>query len=146
MTNRKFLIIDTTILPDIYEKVLETKELLRTGKARGVTEATQMTGISRSTYYKYKDFISTPSEGSRGQKATITLLLNHAPGNLSHLLNIMADCNVNILTINQDIPINGIANVSITFDISEANMEIDEILDKLRDQQGTSKVELIAME
>ncbi|MCT4606255.1 MAG: ACT domain-containing protein [Marinisporobacter sp.] len=146
MTNRKFLIIDTTILPDIYEKVLETKELLRTGKARGVTEATQMMGISRSTYYKYKDFISTPSEGSRGQKATITLLLKHTPGNLSYLLNIMAECNVNILTINQDIPINGIANVSITFDISEASMAIDEILDELRNQDGTSKVELIAME
>ncbi|QXM07276.1 ACT domain-containing protein [Crassaminicella indica] len=146
MTERKFLIIDTAILPDIYEKVLQTKELLRTGKARGVTEATQMTGISRSTYYKYKDFISTPSEGSRGQKVTITLLLDHTPGNLSHILNIMAQCNVNILTINQDIPINGIANISITFDISEANMGIDEILDELRSQEGTSKVELIAME
>ncbi|QZY54664.1 ACT domain-containing protein [Crassaminicella profunda] len=146
MTDRKFLIIDTAILPDIYEKVLETKELLRTGKARGVTEATQMTGISRSTYYKYKDFISTPSEGSRGQKATITLLLDHTPGNLSDLLNVMADCNVNILTINQDIPINGIANVSITFDISEASMGIDEILEELRSRDGTSKVELIAME
>ena len=83
MKKRKFLIIDTAILPDIYEKVLETKELLRRGQAKGVTEATQMTGISRSTFYKYKDFISTPSEGSRGQKVTITLLLEHLPGNLS---------------------------------------------------------------
>lgn len=146
MTDRKFLIIDTTILPDIFEKVLETKELLRTGKARGVTEATQMTGISRSTFYKYKDYVSAPSEGSRGQKVTITLLLNHAPGNLSQILSIMAECNVNILTINQDIPINGIANVSITFDISEATVSVDEILEKLNHLEGTSRVELIAME
>ncbi|QEK11133.1 ACT domain-containing protein [Crassaminicella thermophila] len=146
MTDRKFLIIDTTILPDIFEKVLKTKELLRTGKAKGVTEATQMTGISRSTFYKYKDYVSAPSEGSRGQKVTITLLLNHAPGNLSQILSVMAECNLNILTINQDIPINGIANVSITFDISEANVSIDEILEKLNHLKGTSRVELIAME
>ncbi|TCO69680.1 ACT domain-containing protein [Marinisporobacter balticus] len=146
MTDRKFLIIDTAILPEIYEKVLETKELLRMGKAKGITEATQMTGISRSTFYKYKDFISTPSEGSRGQKVIITLLLEHAPGNLSQLLNIMADYNVNILTINQDIPINGIANLSITFDISKASIGIDDILNKLRALKGASRVELVAME
>ncbi|WP_053955598.1 ACT domain-containing protein [Inediibacterium massiliense] len=146
MSNRKFLIIDTTILPDIYEKVLETKELLRRGKAKGVTEATQMTGISRSTFYKYKDYISTPSEGSRGQKVTITLLLEHSPGNLSKILNTIANCNMNILTINQDIPINGIANVSITFDISESNRDIDYVLEALNNIEGTTKIELIAME
>nr|WP_129599889.1 ACT domain-containing protein [Anaerophilus nitritogenes] len=146
MSNRKFLIIDTKILPDIYEKVLKTKELLRRGKAKGVTEATQMTGISRSTFYKYKDYISTPSEGSRGQKVTITLLLENSPGHLSKLLTTMAECNVNILTINQDIPINGIANVSITFDISESNRDIDYVLKALNNIEGTTKVELIAME
>ncbi|WP_423243545.1 ACT domain-containing protein [Anaerophilus nitritogenes] len=146
VSNRKFLIIDTKILPDIYEKVLKTKELLRRGKAKGVTEATQMTGISRSTFYKYKDYISTPSEGSRGQKVTITLLLENSPGHLSKLLTTMAECNVNILTINQDIPINGIANVSITFDISESNRDIDYVLKALNNIEGTTKVELIAME
>jgi len=146
MAEKKFLIIDTEILPDIYEKVLETKELLRTGRAKGITEATHMTGISRSTFYKYKDFIFAPSEGTKGQKVTITLLLDHVPGVLSDVLNNMASWNLNILTINQDIPINYIANVSITFDISEANLSIDEIMKSLKKLYGVSKIELIAME
>lgn len=144
--DRKFIIVDTKILPDVYEKVLDAKELLRTRKARGVTEATQMVGISRSTFYKYKDHIATPSEGTGGQKATITLLLDHTPGSLSQILNTMADCNLNILTINQDIPINNIANISITFDISKSVIEIDDILDRLKEIKGTSRIELVAME
>ncbi|MEW9122094.1 MAG: ACT domain-containing protein [Thermotaleaceae bacterium] len=146
MSDKKYLIIDTEILPDIYEKVLETKELLRTGRAKGITEAVQMTGISRSTFYKYKDYIFDSSEGTKGQKVTITLLLNHMPGILSNLLNKLATWNVNILTINQDIPINNIANVSITFDISESMVGIDDLLEGLRSLKGVSKVELIAME
>ena len=146
MADKKYLIIDTEILPEIYEKVLEVKELLRTGGAKGITEAAQMTGISRSTFYKYKDFVFAPSEGTKGQKVTITLLLSHAPGVLSNLLNKLAILNVNILTINQDIPINNIANASITFDISEAKAGIDGVMEGLRCLKGVVKVELIAME
>lgn len=146
MTDRKFLIIDTTILPEIYEKVLETKELLKKGKAKGITEATQMTGISRSTFYKYRDYIAAPSEGMRGQKVTITLLLDHAPGILSNLLNKLASNNLNILTINQDIPIHNIANVSMTFDISQANVGIDALLEDIKSLKGVSRVELVGME
>ncbi|AOT71119.1 ACT domain-containing protein [Geosporobacter ferrireducens] len=146
MADKKYLIIDTEILPEVYEKVLEVKEILRTGRAKGITEAVQMTGISRSTFYKYKDFIFASSEGTKGQKVTITLLLSHAPGVLSNLLNKLAFWNVNILTINQDIPINNIANVSITFDISEAKTGIDDLMEGLRGIKGVVKVELIAME
>ena len=64
MADKKYLIIDTEILPEVYEKVLEVKELLRTGRAKGITEAVQMIGISRSTFYKYKDFIFSSSESS----------------------------------------------------------------------------------
>ena len=146
MVKKKYLIIDTEILPDIFEKVLETKVLLRTGQAKGITEATHMMGISRSTYYKYKNFIFAPSEGKMGQKVTINLLLDHVPGVLSNLINKMASWNLNILTINQDIPINYIANVSITFDIAEASAEIDEIMEALKKLYGIAKIELVAME
>jgi len=146
MIKKKFLIIDTEILPEVYERVLETKELLRRGKAKNITEATHLTGISRSTYYKYKDFIFDTSESTRGQKATLTLLLDHSPGVLSNLLNKMACWNLNILTINQDIPINYIANASITVDISNITAGIDEVIQSLNELYGVSKIELIAME
>ena len=146
MIKKKFLIIDTEILPEVYEKVLETKELLRRGKAKNITEATHLTGISRSTYYKYKDFIFDTSESTRGQKATLTLLLDHSPGVLSNLLNKMTSWNLNILTINQDIPINSIANASITVDISNIAAGIDEVIQSLSELYGVSKIELIAME
>lgn len=144
--DKKFLVVHKKILPDIFEKVLETKKLLRIGKAKGITEATQMTGISRSTFYKYKDFISTPSELEGGQKATITLLLDHSPGILSKLLNVMANVSLNILTINQDIPINGIAHVSITLDRAKCDFPMDKILETIEEIEGISKVELIGME
>ncbi|SHJ36349.1 chorismate mutase [Geosporobacter subterraneus DSM 17957] len=146
MADKKYLIIDTEILPEVYEKVLEVKELLRTGRAKGITEAVQMIGISRSTFYKYKDFIFSSSEGTKGQKVTVTLLLSHTPGILSNLLNKLAFWNVNILTINQDIPINNVANVSITFDISEAKTGIDDLMEGLSSIKGVVKAELIAME
>lgn len=146
MADKKYLIIDTEILPEVYEKVLEVKELLRTGRAKGITEAVQMIGISRSTFYKYKDFIFSSSEGTKGQKVTVTLLLSHTPGILSNLLNKLAFWNVNILTINQDIPINNVANVSITFDISEAKTGIDDLMKGLSSIKGVVKAELIAME
>ena len=144
--DKKFLVVHKKILPDIFEKVLETKKLLRIGKAKGITEATQITGISRSTFYKYKDFISTPSELDGGQKAIITLLLDHSPGILSKLLNVMANVKLNILTINQDIPINGIAHVSITFDRARCDFPMDKILETIEEIEGISKVELIGME
>jgi chorismate mutase len=146
MADKKFLIIDTKILPEIYERVIETKELLKRGKAKDITEATQMTGISRSTFYKYKDYIFAPSEGIIEQKATITLLLEHIPGVLSNLLNKISSWNLNILTINQDIPINNIANVNITFDMSESVADIDHIVESLKELSGVLRVELIAIE
>ncbi|MFZ5966830.1 MAG: ACT domain-containing protein [Bacillota bacterium] len=146
MSQKKFLIIDTEILPDIYEKVLEAKELLRIGKVKGITEATQWVGISRSTFYKYKDYIFSPSDDSTGQKVIITFLLNHVPGVLSNLLNKLAYYGVNILTINQDIPIHDIANVSVTLDISGMVVTIDQLLEELKSLKGVAKVELIAIE
>ncbi|PAB57539.1 ACT domain-containing protein [Anaeromicrobium sediminis] len=144
--DKKFFIVHKKILPEVFEKVLEAKELLRTGKAKGITEATQKTGISRSTFYKYKEYVSLPSQLEGGQKATVTLLLDHLPGVLSKLLNEIADMEINVLTINQDIPINGIANVSMTFDRSRCQLPMDEIIGHLKSIEGTNKVSLVAME
>lgn len=143
---KKYLVIDKSILPDIFDKVINAKELLRTGKAKEVTEAVKKVGISRSTFYKYKDYVFTVSEGGIGRKVTISLLLNHQPGLLSNILNIIANAKGNILTINQDIPINSTANVSITFDRANTIVELDVILQQIKEMTGVAKLRLIAME
>ncbi|RKD31783.1 ACT domain-containing protein [Thermohalobacter berrensis] len=144
--DKKYLVVDKETLPDIFEKVLIAKELLKKGKVKGVTEAVKTVGISRSTFYKYKDHVFTLSESSKGRKVTISMLLSHKLGVLSHILNIIAEKRGNILTINQDIPINNIANVTITFDISNLTIGFDDILEEIEKSDGVVKLELIAME
>ncbi len=141
-----YLIVDKEILPDVYEKVVKAKDLLRTGQAKGITHVCKMLGISRSTFYKYKDYVFTVSEATKGRKATIIMILDHTPGVLSNVLDKIAERKGNILTISQDIPINNAANVSITFDLSNMEMNIDELIEEVNNMSGVFKANLIAME
>ena len=141
----KYLVIDKQILPDVFEKVLTAKEMIRSGKAKGITEAVKNVGISRSTFYKYKDYVFALSEGNLGKKVTISLLLEHETGVLSDILNHIAEKKGNLLTINQNIPINNIANVSITFDISELAIDFDTLMDEIKNSPGVIMTNLIAM-
>lgn len=141
----KYLVIDKEILPDVFEKVLMAKELIRSGKVKGITDAVKNVGISRSTFYKYKDYVFALSEGNLGKKVTISLLLEHETGILSDLLNLIAERKGNILTINQNIPINRIANVSITFDISSLDIDFDELMEEIKNSPGIMMTNLIAM-
>lgn len=143
---KKLLIIDSSILPPVYLKVVEAKELLRTGKAKGITDAVKKLGISRSTFYKYKDFVFNVSDGMIGNKATISFLLNHETGVLSSILKLLAEKGTNVLTISQDIPINKIANLSITFEMSGMELDVDGLLNLLKQLKGVVRAELIAME
>ncbi|MCG8540613.1 MAG: ACT domain-containing protein [Clostridia bacterium] len=141
----KYLVIDKEILPEVFEKVLKAKELIRNGKVKGITEAVKKVGISRSTFYKYKDYVFALSEGNLGKKVTISLLLEHETGVLSDILNKISGNRGNILTINQNIPINKIANVSITFDISELMIELDTLMSSIENTDGVIMTNLIAM-
>lgn len=143
---KKLLIVDSSILSPVYLKVIEAKELLRTGKAKGITDAVKKLEISRSTFYKYKDYVFSISDGMIGNKATLSFLLEHETGVLSSILRILAEQKTNILTINQDIPINKIANLSITFEMSEMEIEIDALINLLKQIKGVVRAELIAME
>jgi chorismate mutase len=146
LSKKKFLVINEEILPDIFGKVIEAKELLRRGRVEGVTQAVKEVGISRSTFYKYKDYVFRLSEESLGRKVTISMLLSHNPGILSKILDTIAKNKGNILTISQDIPINAIANVSITFDISDVEGNVNDIVDTISLMDGVEKIDLIAME
>jgi chorismate mutase len=142
----KFLIINTKILPEVFEKVVQAKELLRTGKCKDITEVVKVVGISRSSYYKYKDFVFSISEGTHVQKATIGFLLSHKAGTLSKILDRIAQVNGNILTINQDIPVNNAASVTITFDISNMEIDLNSFIDEVKNMNDVVRVRLIAME
>lgn len=141
----KYLIVSKEILPDYYEKVIEARCLIDSGKARGVSEAVKCVGISRSTYYKYKDFVFKPSPNF-GRKATISFFLDHHKGILSNLLNIIAEKNGNILTISQDIPINNIAIVTMTIDVLELLIPVEELIIDISSLNGVTSAKLIAIE
>ena len=100
--NSEYLIVHKSVLPDCYERVVRARELIRTGAVREVSEAARMVGISRSTYYKYKDFIFAPSENTACKKAIFSMLLSHERGVLGRVLNCLSDKGANILTIMQN--------------------------------------------
>lgn len=142
----KYLIIDTKVLPEIFVKVVEVKELLHTNKVKDISEGVKKAGISRSAFYKYRDHVFMLSEGLKGQKATIAMLLGHEAGTLSKILDKIADRQGNILTINQDIPINNAANVTITFDISHLSVELKELIEEIGSMKNVIKIDLVVME
>ena len=141
-----YLVIDKKVLPDVFEKVLYTKKLIQEGEIKGVTEATKVSGISRSVYYKYKDSVFEFSEMSKGRKATFNMIIKHEKGVLSSILNMISEDGGNILTIDQGIPINNTANLSLTIDISTMEKELGALLEDLREIQHVDQVNFIALE
>ena len=141
-----YLVIDKRVLPDVYEKVLYTKKLLKDGKVKEITEAVKIAGISRSVYYKYKDFVFDFSETSEGRKITYNIILKNEKGVLSNISNYIAEQGGDILTINQGIPLNGYANLSITIDLSTVDGDIKTLTDGLLNIKNVEKVEFIGME
>lgn len=141
-----YFIIDKRALPDVYEKVVIAKKLLREGKVKEVTEATKIAGVSRSVYYKYKDFVFEFSESPKGQKATFNIMIIDVTGVLSSILNYISSVGGSILTINQGIPLNGYAYVSLTIDMTDLKGDISTLEKELSKLDKVEKVEFIAME
>lgn len=141
-----YLVIDKRVLPDVYEKVLFAKKLLKDGNVKEVTEAVKIAEISRSVYYKYKDFVFDFSETSEGRKVTYNIILKNEKGVLSNISNYIAEQGGDILTINQGIPLNGYANLSITIDLSTVNGDIKTLTEGLLNVKNVEKVEFIGME
>lgn len=142
----KYYIVDDSLLPDAFGKVIEARKLLDHGDVKNVSEAAKKVGISRASYYKYKDYVYETEQSSWQQKAVISFLLNHRSGILSQVLTTISKYHANILTINQNIPINNSASVVISLDLSKMTISIDDLLDQIRSIPGTNKTELIAME
>ena len=143
---KSYLIIERTALPDYFLKVVEARKLLENGVCDQVSEAVRRVGISRSTYYKYKDRIIEPSELNIGHKATLMLTLTHEAGNLSRVLNEVSVFGANILTITQSLPLHGTASIMISLDTNKMEHAIEQLIDDLQRLEGVEKVRLLAVE
>ena len=142
----QFFIVNGSVLPEIFGKIIEVKTLLATRRVKDITEGVREVGISRSVYYKYKDNVFLLSEMSSGRKASISILLEHKAGALSSVLDLMAANHANILTINQGVPINEAAVVTLTVDISELTEDIKILIERLLDSQFVLQADIVAME
>lgn len=142
----QYLIIHKSILPEYYEKVIEARHLLEDGKIRDVSQAVRQVGISRSTYYKYKDFILEPTELSGGRRAVLSMMLSHQQGVLSALLVCISEARANILTITQSLPIRDKAGVTISLDVSEVEGSMEDFVAKLDSVPGVEQVRVLALE
>ena len=141
-----YLIIHKSILPEYYEKVIQDRRLLEDGKVREVSQAVKQVGISRSTYYKYKDFILEPTDIAGGRKAVLSMVLTHEQGVLSALLLCISEAGGSVLTITQSLPIRGKASVTISLDISNMSCSLTELLEKTERTSGVEQARLVAVE
>ncbi len=145
MDNKEYLIVKKDMLPDYMEKVIRAREMLRSGEVREVSEAVRRVGISRSTYYKYKDHVFTTSEGDSCRKAVISFIVRHEKGTLGRVLGVLSDKGANILTINQTPPIGSRASVVVSLDINALSVNMCELLGALGETDGIENPALIDM-
>ena len=143
---KDYLIVEKSALPDYFLKVVEARRLLESGACQQVSGACEQVGISRSTYYKYKDKVIEPTRLTVGRKAVLMLMLDHESGVLSKVLNRLTGFAVNILTITQSLPIHDRASVTISMDISELSDTLDAMLETLSQVPGVESLRLVAVE
>ena len=140
----KYYIVEASALPEVFLKVAEAKRLLSTGEAATVNEATRMTDISRSAFYKYRDSVLPFHNIMTGRIITFQLLLHDKPGLLSNVLEIFALKKANIITINSIVPTNGPAVVTISAETMDLTVQLEELLHDLRLCAGVIKAEVLA--
>ena len=140
----KYYLVEASALPEVFLKVAEAKRLLATGQAATVNEATKITGISRSAFYKYRDSVQSFQKMNVSRVITLQFLLHDEPGVLSNLLTPVARQNVNILTINSITPTNGCAIVTITAETTQTTVTLDELMRFLSQTPGVIKSEVLA--
>ena len=143
-TEPKYYIVEASALPEVFLKVAEAKRLLSTGEASTVNEATRMTDISRSAFYKYRDAVMPFQNMMTGRIITFQLLLHDEVGLLSELLDVFADANANIITINSIVPTNGTAVVTVSAETMDINISLEELLHQLGSFRGVVKAEVLA--
>ena len=143
-TKPKYYIVEASALPEVFLKVAEAKRLLSTGEASTVNEATKMTDISRSAFYKYRDAVLPFQNMMTGRIITFQMLLHDEVGLLSKILDIFTEAKANIITINSIVPTNGTAVVTISAETMDLTMSLEAMLHRINECQGVVKAEVLA--
>ncbi len=142
----KYYLVNSNILPSVIEKVVEAQTLLKSGKVRRICEAVKIVGISRGTFYKYKDSVFPFDPDNAMRKAIITLVIQDEKGVLSMILTRIAQLNCNVIAINQTMPINTVSNVVLTLDITELPSTAEDLVALLRQLDYVSHADLVSVE
>lgn len=146
MAAKSLYVVREKAVPEVLLKVVEAKRLLESERAATVQEATDMVGISRSSFYKYKDDIFPFHENTKGRTITFVTQMDDEPGLLSDVLKIIADYHANILTIHQTIPINGIASLTLSIDILPATGDTMSMFTDMENLNGIHYLKILARE
>ncbi|MCL2856884.1 MAG: ACT domain-containing protein [Oscillospiraceae bacterium] len=140
----QYLLVDSRVLPGAFSKVVRAKQLLAQGKAKSLTEATKAAGLSRSAFYKYKDCVFTYQNTSTRQIATLSAELVDEPGVLSEVLSVLFKSGANILTVNQNIPVDSVAPVSISMRTEGLRVDVQSMAGELRKLDGVVSLRILS--
>ncbi|MCI9487587.1 MAG: ACT domain-containing protein [Lachnospiraceae bacterium] len=144
--DNQYYVVRNKAVPDVLLKVVEAKRLLASERACSVQEATDRAGISRSSFYKYKDDIFPFHDNARGRTITFVMQMDDVPGLLSAVLKIIAEYNGNILTINQTIPINGVASLTLSIDVLPITGDTSSMLEGIEQMEGIHYLKILGRE
>ena len=142
----RYFVVKEQAVPEVLLKVVEAKKLLETGRVQTVNEAADKVGISRSSFYKYKDDVFQFHDNAQGVTITLTFQMEDEPGLLSDVLKVVADFHANILTIHQTIPINGIASLSLSIQILDAESDVSKMVSGMEQISGVHHVKVLGRE
>lgn len=143
---KEYFLVEKKILSDVFIKVMEVKQRLNTGESVSVNEAVKKTGLSRSAYYKYKDSIMPFYEAANGKKVTLLITVENFQGILASILQIVASSRASILTINQNIPINGLADISISLETATMFGSVEDIMTDINKLAGVRSCRILSRE
>ena len=142
----QYYVLKEQAVPDVLLRVVEAKRLLDSGKTDSVQDATEQVGISRSSFYKYKDDIFPFHETAKGKTITMVIQLDDEPGLLSIVLKTVAEFHANILTIHQSIPVNGVATLTLSVEVKSNTGNVSRMVEEIEEHQGIHYVKILARE
>ncbi|MCD8023194.1 MAG: ACT domain-containing protein [Lachnospiraceae bacterium] len=142
----KYYVVKEKAVPEVLMKVVEAKRLLETGRATTVQEAADAVGISRSSFYKYKEDIFPFHDNVKGKNFTFLLQMRDEPGLLSDVLHVVAEYRANILTIHQSIPTNGVAMLTLSVEVLPATGDISNMIETIEAKEGVQYLKILARE
>lgn len=142
----RYYVVTKKAVPEVLLKVVEAKRLLESAKASTVQEAADMVGISRSSFYKYKDDIFPFHDNAKGKTITFMIQMDDETGLLSDVLHIVADYHANILTIHQSIPVNNVATLTLSVEVRPDTGNISHMVEEMEENSGVHNVKIIARE